>query len=304
MDYFNYLIRNFYPPRDIDNDNLLDNIPDEKAIAIIANRLTNPDSGFYHDPFVHFTDTEKRSFIVPPSNFVKTNFSQILLDEYKRRTQIDILKGEIYSTNLIKNLKNRALEDLDSKANGPQDASNKDEIERINSEINRMNSKINRMNSEIEQLELIQNIEIIILLRLRENLNQEGKERQLIKVELPSQEDLDKSDPNNRETIDLCQICYDKKIDMVFLPCGHKSVCHRCANIPVAIKLLKGKCIQCQTPCKRLVYETMVHESVDVKNMGVNPHDGGRKTHKSKRSKRSKKSRKSKRSKKSRKSHK
>lgn len=31
-------------------------------------------------------------------------------------------------------------------------------------------------------------------------------------------------------TIPLCQICYDKKIDCIFLPCGHARTCERCAT--------------------------------------------------------------------------
>ena len=28
----------------------------------------------------------------------------------------------------------------------------------------------------------------------------------------------------------LCQICYDKKIDCIFLPCGHARACDECAT--------------------------------------------------------------------------
>ena len=31
-------------------------------------------------------------------------------------------------------------------------------------------------------------------------------------------------------TAGLCQICYDKKIECIFLPCGHARTCEECAT--------------------------------------------------------------------------
>ena len=33
-------------------------------------------------------------------------------------------------------------------------------------------------------------------------------------------------DTNSR----ICQICYDKKINSIFLPCGHAKTCEECAT--------------------------------------------------------------------------
>jgi len=40
----------------------------------------------------------------------------------------------------------------------------------------------------------------------------------------------DDDDTNAPTTTGLCQICYDKKIECIFLPCGHARTCEECAT--------------------------------------------------------------------------
>ena len=39
-----------------------------------------------------------------------------------------------------------------------------------------------------------------------------------------------KRDDTGSAGLGLCQICYDKKIDCIFLPCEHARTCERCAT--------------------------------------------------------------------------
>ena len=44
----------------------------------------------------------------------------------------------------------------------------------------------------------------------------------------------------------LCQICHDKQINILLLPCRHAKMCERCARCIITIQ--KKPCPYCQTP--------------------------------------------------------
>ena len=48
----------------------------------------------------------------------------------------------------------------------------------------------------------------------------------------------------------LCQIFYDKKIECIFLPCGHASTCEECAT---RIKNFGKPCPYCRKPVSTML---------------------------------------------------
>ena len=64
---------------------------------------------------------------------------------------------------------------------------------------------------------------VCILLQYEESSSQEVENN--INAKIGIDDDLGKTTNSG-----LCQICYDKKIECIFLPCGHARTCEECAT--------------------------------------------------------------------------
>jgi len=67
-------------------------------------------------------------------------------------------------------------------------------------------------------------------LQYEESLSQ-GMEENNISMRASDSKDDDEDVSGTATTnTGLCQICYDKKIECIFLPCGHARTCEECAT--------------------------------------------------------------------------
>lgn len=81
----------------------------------------------------------------------------------------------------------------------------------------------------------------------QEDEGQQNNDQNVV-VNNPQQEENQPNEENNQNE---CKICYDSKVDTVFIPCGHMCACHACA-VNVLTKFQK-QCPICKTVVSNVV---------------------------------------------------